>query len=371
MNSTKNAYDATESLDASILSQMEGLNLSACEEPNKVHQALFLEPSTLLLRVKIAGICRTHSGIIPEAAGISGHYAVGIVVAVAKDMTEFRPGDHVGALFFDRSFCSYDVYTHGMAGYCPQAYSSVLESDGGIAQYVVADPMWTVHLPCTMEFEKAAQLMFPGAAVYHALLRCAAPLAGPRRRDCTKCLGRLGIVGTGMLGHLAVQLAKAMGYTVVAVNAQEGAMFTCQNMPEHLRPDLILSPGEGSVDELLRGITVMVDEGMLSCTAAQEAHLEDLLALGLDAVLVCTNTTLAFVMGMELLAAHGTLVYMVQPEEPVPVHYARLIGGNVKILAGCFPFFLDSSNRLQRSGGIKTRDLVRDMMQLVEEAGCI
>jgi len=102
---------------------------------------------------------------------------------------------------------------------------------------------------------------------------------------------------------------------------------------------------------------------------------------GLDAVLVCTDAIQAFATGSELLAKHGTLVYVGQPKEPVPFHWSTFVTRDITVVAGCLPCGRWSGARLGeeldlRGTGVQkcgrwmnARDVTREMMELVERAG--
>lgn len=66
-----------------------------------------------------------------------------------------------------------------------------LTHDGGMAEYLVADPKWTIKLPDSMSFEEAAPLMCAGSTMFNSIRQARQP------KDSI-----IGIVGLGGLGHL-------------------------------------------------------------------------------------------------------------------------------------------------------------------------
>ena len=63
-----------------------------------------------------------------------------------------------------------------------------------MAEYFLADPLWTVRLPDALSFEKAAPLMCAGGTVYQSILNA--------KLEKGKIVA---IVGIGGLGHLGMR----------------------------------------------------------------------------------------------------------------------------------------------------------------------
>jgi D-arabinose 1-dehydrogenase-like Zn-dependent alcohol dehydrogenase len=84
------------------------------------------------------------------------------------------------------------------------------ESDtenGTIADYFVADETFLFKIPPSMSSKDAAPLQCAGATTYAALV------------DKVSGGDRVGILGIGGLGHLAIQFASKLGGTVVVVSS--------------------------------------------------------------------------------------------------------------------------------------------------------
>jgi threonine dehydrogenase-like Zn-dependent dehydrogenase len=119
-------------------------------------------------------------------------------------------------------------------------------------------------------------------------------------------------------------------------------------------------------------------------------------ATGLEAALICTDSLEGYATGLELLAKHGTLVYIGQPKEPVPMHWSAFVTKDIRIVAGCLPSggWIDgresgvglsgskdegidggkgNGRREGERGGcegrwMSARDVMRDMMEVVERS---
>jgi alcohol dehydrogenase, propanol-preferring len=191
----------------------------------------------------------------------------------------------------------------------------------------------------------------------------------------------------------AVQFAKAMGYNVVAIDIRSAPLELCKSLPEHLQPDIFLNPNEMTVQEMLNGIEKTFEEAVYSPTsrrpgdASAQQEPTTLPATGLDAVLVCTDSIQGYATGIALLAKHSTLVYVGQPEKPVPMHWRAFVTRDITVVAGCLPCGRWSGVGLGGSSGLNgrglrvdgglseqgmwmsARDVMGDMVGLVERVG--
>jgi uncharacterized zinc-type alcohol dehydrogenase-like protein len=79
---------------------------------------------------------------------------------------------------------------------------------GGFSSSVIADNRFVYPLPDAMPSEVAAVLMCAGITVY-----------SPLRSYSTQPAQKIGIIGVGGLGHLAIQFARALDYEVTAISS--------------------------------------------------------------------------------------------------------------------------------------------------------
>jgi len=102
--------------------------------------------------------------------------------------------------------------------------------DGAQAEYVAVDAGGTVVLLDAISYEDAAPTLCAGFTVWAALRR-AQPAPG----------ARIGVVGIGGLGHLAIQYAKATGHHVTAVTHSPDKA----DVARRLGADEVVSDGAG------------------------------------------------------------------------------------------------------------------------------
>ena len=212
----------------------------------------------------------------------------------------------------------------GTSNYCDFKEMAGLTPDGGMAEYILADPLWTVNLPPSMTFETAAPLMCAGSTIYNSILNANQPKGSI-----------LAIVGLGGLGHLGIQFCKAIGYKCVAVDTREAPIALAKTLPSHLQADLIINPKDGAAAALSE----------ISKTFSG--------ASGVAAAIVATDAQQAFSFSVQIIQKHGTLVVVGQPDEPIPFHYSVFVSRDLKIVPG----------------GLGQRNVVQEMVDLVGEEG--
>ena len=104
---------------------------------------------------------------------------------------------------------------------CPQAIGTILGHKGGFASRVRAHWAWTIPLPDRTNFADAGPLFCGGITVFNPLAMFAKPTS------------RVGIVGIGGLGHMAVKFAAAYGCDVTAFTSSESKFGEARGFGAH------------------------------------------------------------------------------------------------------------------------------------------
>ncbi len=184
-----------------------------------------LEPLTYALpkfgeqdvRVSVThcGVCHTDIQAIDNYYNLTrypfvpGHEIVGYILKVGSKVTELKEGDRVGIGWQGHSCGHCEWCERGEEQLCLGiARMGTWESHGGFSSSVVVDNRFAYRLPDGMSSDVAAPLMCAGITVYSALK--------PYTAHSAK---KLGVVGIGGLGHLAIQFAHALGYEVTAISS--------------------------------------------------------------------------------------------------------------------------------------------------------
>lgn len=176
-----------------------------------------LGPLEVDVDVTHCGICHTDVGMIDNDWGysqfpvVAGHEAVGVVSAVgsAVDPEHLRVGQRVGVGAIAGACMSCEFCLAGRQQLCPARDDTVLRGHrGGFASSVRAsDWRFAYPIPDVISSEHAGPLLCAGVTVFAPLVR-----HGVSPTD------RVGIVGIGGLGHLAIQFAYAWGCDVTAIS---------------------------------------------------------------------------------------------------------------------------------------------------------
>jgi D-arabinose 1-dehydrogenase-like Zn-dependent alcohol dehydrogenase len=169
-------------------------------------------PNQVLIKIRASGICYTDvhqtRGELPgDFPRILGHEPVGEIVAVGPGVTTRRIGDRVGVPFLQSSCGRCEWCARGKPMFCAQQMGTSGQMSGGHAEFMLAYAAATVLLPDGLSYEQAAPIFCAGYTVWSGLR-----IAEPQPHE------RIAVVGIGGLGHLAVQYAKAAGFTTIAVS---------------------------------------------------------------------------------------------------------------------------------------------------------
>jgi propanol-preferring alcohol dehydrogenase len=174
-------------------------------------------PGQILVRISCCGVCRTDLHLLdgdlpPRHSGVTpGHEVVGRVEAHGPAAERFAVGDRVGVAWLGATDGSCRFCRRGAENLCLAPTFTGWDTDGGYADYCLAEEAYAYPLPKGMGDEQAAPLLCAGIIGYRALV-CAAVPPG----------GSLGIYGFGGSAHLTAQLAVAQGLRVHVLTRGRG-----------------------------------------------------------------------------------------------------------------------------------------------------
>jgi alcohol dehydrogenase, propanol-preferring len=180
-------------------------------------------PDEVVIEVEACGACHSDlhivdgdwtqlSGIVKRPL-IPGHEIVGTVAELGSDVRDLRVGDRVGVPWIHWSCGECEFCRSGCENLCVKQKITGVTVDGGYAEFVKAPASHALKLPDHLSAVEAAPLFCAGVTVYRALKQ-AGPLSSKR----------LAVFGIGGLGHLAVQLARAFGAEVTAIDVSEAKL---------------------------------------------------------------------------------------------------------------------------------------------------
>lgn len=264
-------------------------------------------PDDVVIEIQYCGVCHSDIHSVRNDWGgavhpmVPGHEIIGRVTAVGAAVTRFAPGDAVGVGCLVDSCQGCPACERGDEQYCGApifTYNAVDPKDGqrtygGYSDRIVVNEKFVLKLPAGLDPAAAAPLLCAGITTWSPLRHWK---IGPG--------SKLGVVGLGGLGHMALKLGKALGAEVT--------LFT-------------RTPGKGEDARRLGA-----DRIVLSTDADQLGAMRGQLDLIIDTVPNAHDVNPY----LPALATSGTLVLVgyLGPLEP-PVHSVPLILGR-KAVAG-------------------------------------
>ncbi len=173
-----------------------------------------LKKNEVRVEITHCGVCGSDIQAIDDVYSVfdfpfvPGHEVVGTISEVGSEVPLSRIGERVGVGWQGRACGKCEMCLSGNIALCLDVRNNgTWTPHGGFATSIVVQQDFAYPLPEDMPAEIAAVLMCAGITVYAALSRHFS-FEGQK----------LGIVGIGGLGHLAIQFASAMGYEVTAIS---------------------------------------------------------------------------------------------------------------------------------------------------------
>jgi uncharacterized zinc-type alcohol dehydrogenase-like protein len=207
--------------------------------------------------VESCGLCHSDVSVLNNEWGISqfpailGHEVVGRVTAMGPNSKGLTVGQRVGVGWFSGSCMHCRQCMSGSQHLCLQAQATIVGHRGGFASHVRAHWAWAIPLPEKLNFAEAGPLLCGGVTVFSPLMMYAKPT------------DRVGIIGIGGLGHLAVKFAAAYGCDVTAFTSSESKFDEARGFGAHhvvsSRDSAAIKKLAGSFDLLISTVNVKLD----------------------------------------------------------------------------------------------------------------
>lgn len=165
----------------------------------------------IVIAITHCGVCRSDWHFLQDSWGdakfplVPGHEIVGHIIAKGSAVKEFALEERVGVSWQVGSCNECHWCHHEREEFCAEIKGIGIGAQGGFADYIIVDQHFVYHLPDAIDSAHAAPLLCAGSTVFNAFYRF----------DVKPGM-RVGILGIGGLGHLAVQFAAALGCQVTA-----------------------------------------------------------------------------------------------------------------------------------------------------------
>ncbi|MBC8127143.1 MAG: NAD(P)-dependent alcohol dehydrogenase [Gloeobacteraceae cyanobacterium ES-bin-144] len=255
-----------------------------------------MRPEQVQVKVESCGICHSDLSMLDNDWGnsryplVPGHEVIGVVEAVGDQAKGLTVGDRVGLGWFAGSCLSCQPCLSGRHQLCASAEQIIVGRHGGFADRVRANWEWAIKLPPSLEPLSSGPLFCGGITVFAPIVDC-----GVKPTD------RVGVIGIGGLGHMALQFLNKWGCEVTAFTSSEAKADEARKMGAHH----VVSSTDPKAIKKLAGT--------------------------LDFILVTANVKLDWSAYITALAPDGRLHFVGAVLEPVPVAAFSLIGGRKSI----------------------------------------
>ena len=175
-----------------------------------------LKPEDVEVQVEYCGICHSDLSMIDNEWGMSsyplvaGHEVIGRVAALGSAAQDkgLKVGQKVGIGWTARSCGHCDACISGNHVNCLEGSVPTIINRGGFADKLRADWQWVIPLPENIDLESAGPMLCGGITVFK-----------PPLMHHVTANSRVGVIGIGGLGHIAIKLLHAMGAEVTAFSS--------------------------------------------------------------------------------------------------------------------------------------------------------
>jgi uncharacterized zinc-type alcohol dehydrogenase-like protein len=255
-------------------------------------------PNDVVLDITHCGICHSDLHFVDNDWArslypvVPGHEIVGRVTAVGNGVTKFAVGDlaAIGCLVDSCRECSYcqsgneHLCTKGQTPTYGLEPGTKSPTYGGYSSNYVLDENYALKVPASIDPAAAAPLLCAGITTYSPLRQWN---IGPD--------SRIGVVGLGGLGHMAIKFGKAFGADVTLFTTSPGKAEDAARLGA---ANVVLSTERDQMKKTFRSLDFIID----TVSAPHD----------LGVLLNC-------------LRADGTLCLVGMPGEPAPVSAASLV----------------------------------------------
>jgi len=210
------------------------------------------------IKVHYCGICHSDLSMINNEWGnaqfplVPGHEIVGEVVSTGPNVKNIKNGDLVGLGWFSKSCMHCDQCMQGSHNLCATKEEVIVGRHGGFADHVRCHWSWATLLPADIDLSKAGPLFCGGITVFNPIIN-----ANVKPTD------KVGVIGIGGLGHMAVQFLNKWGCEVIAFSSNSEKKDAILKMGAHRvinsRDTTEMSQINGTLDFILNTTNVSLD----------------------------------------------------------------------------------------------------------------
>ena len=210
------------------------------------------------IRVEYCGICHSDLSMtnnewnMTQYPFVPGHEVVGIIEDKGPHVKHLDTGQRVGLGWYSSSCLHCEWCMSGDHNLCPSAVGTIVGRYGGFADRVRADATWVIPLPGEIDRSAAGPLFCGGITVFNPIVQ-----------HHVRPTDRVGVIGIGGLGHMALRFLHAWGCEVTAFSSspakEEEARALGANHFVHSRDSRALNEVAASLDFILCTVNVALN----------------------------------------------------------------------------------------------------------------
>lgn len=255
----------------------------------------------VVIDIKFCGICHSDIHMTRDEWGfgspfpmVPGHEIAGVVRKVGAKVTKYKVGDRVGVGCMvdscrECAHCKQELENYCIPGntmtYGSMERDGSAVTQGGYSDVIVVNEDFVLKIPDNLPLDKAAPLLCAGITTYSPLKHWS---AGPGKK--------VGVMGLGGLGHMAVKIAAALGADVTVLSHSESKREDAKKLGAH----------------------------QFLLTKTPEVFLSN--ALSFDLIInTISSSEIDLGSYLSLLKMDGTLVSLGAPDKPLSLHPFPLI----------------------------------------------
>lgn len=214
-----------------------------------------LRPEQVEISIIACGLCHSDLSMVNNEWGdsvyplVPGHEVVGKIARVGAYVKHLKVGDTVGLGWFSGSCMTCNQCMSGNHNLCANGEQTIVGRHGGFADKVRCQAEWATPLPAALDVKKAGPLFCGGITVFNPIVQFD-----------VRPTQRVGVIGIGGLGHLALQFFNKWGCEVTAFTSSDTKRNEAMQLGAHQvinsRDSSQLKKIGGSLDFILSTVAV-------------------------------------------------------------------------------------------------------------------
>jgi uncharacterized zinc-type alcohol dehydrogenase-like protein len=224
------------------------------------------------IEVQYCGICHSDLSMLNDDFHwtrfpfVPGHEAIGTVSAMGRNAKTVSLGQTVGLGWNSGSCLACPPCLAGDQNMCRYLESTIVGRHGAFATRVRCHWVWATPIPQGVDAAVAGPLLCAGVTVFNPLVQ-----------HNVRPTARVGVIGIGGLGHLALQFFNKWGCDVTAFSSSAGKAEEARRMGAHHVVDTHsaeeLTKVAGSFDFILSTVTASLEWPLYLNALAPKGHL--------------------------------------------------------------------------------------------------